>query len=81
MEAVSSIPSQKTCRAVVTRDPFGHVARMWENRNACRLLVEKPERKMPLGTPKCWRLDTIKKDLGETGWDWSGSGLGHLEGL
>jgi hypothetical protein len=27
----------------------GHVARMGEKRNACRMLVGKPERKRPLG--------------------------------
>jgi hypothetical protein len=27
----------------------GHVARMWEKRNAYRLLVGKPEGKIPLG--------------------------------
>jgi hypothetical protein len=30
----------------------GHVARMWEKRNAYRLLVGKPEGKRPLGRPK-----------------------------
>jgi hypothetical protein len=30
----------------------GHVARMWENRNAYRILVGKPEGKRPLGTPR-----------------------------
>jgi hypothetical protein len=30
----------------------GHVARMGEKRNACRLLVGKPEGKRPLGTPR-----------------------------
>jgi hypothetical protein len=29
----------------------GHVARMGEKRNACRLLVGKPERKRPLERP------------------------------
>jgi hypothetical protein len=29
----------------------GHVARMREKRNACRLLVGKPDRKRPLGRP------------------------------
>jgi hypothetical protein len=30
----------------------GHVARMWENRNAYVLLVGKPEGKRPLGRPR-----------------------------
>jgi hypothetical protein len=30
----------------------GHVARMGEKRNACRLLVAKPEGKRPLGRPR-----------------------------
>jgi hypothetical protein len=30
----------------------GHVARMEEKRNMCRLLVGKPEGKRPLGRPK-----------------------------
>jgi hypothetical protein len=53
----------------------GHVARMWENRNAYRLLVEKPEGKRPLGRPRRRWLDNIRKDLGEVGWgdvDWIG---------
>ena len=34
----------------------GHVARMVERSGACRVLVEKPERKRPLGRPKCrWK--------------------------
>jgi hypothetical protein len=31
---------------------MGHVARMGEKRNACRLLVGKPERRRPLGRPR-----------------------------
>jgi hypothetical protein len=30
----------------------GHVARMWENRSAYRILVGKPEGKRPLGRPR-----------------------------
>jgi hypothetical protein len=51
----------------------GHVARMGEKRNACRLLVEKPEGKRPLGRPRRRWVDNIRMDLGEVGWgdvDW-----------
>jgi hypothetical protein len=47
---------------------------MWENRNAYRLLVGKPEGKRPLGRPRLWWVDNIRMDLGEVGWgdvDWS----------
>jgi hypothetical protein len=53
----------------------GHVARMREKRNACRLLVGKPEGKRPLGRPKRRWVDNIRMDLGEVGWgdvDWIG---------
>jgi hypothetical protein len=52
-----------------------HVARMGEKRKAYRLLVEKPERKRPLGRPRRRRVDNIRMDLGEVGWsdvDWIG---------
>jgi hypothetical protein len=38
-------------------------------RNAYRILVGKPERKRPLGRPRCRRVDNIKMDLREIGWD------------
>jgi hypothetical protein len=47
---------------------------MGEKRNACRILVGKPEGKGPLGRPRC-REDNIKMDLREIGWggmDWIG---------
>jgi hypothetical protein len=37
----------------------GPVARMGETRNACRLLVGKPEGKRPLGRPRRRRVDWI----------------------
>jgi hypothetical protein len=50
-----------------------YVARMGEPRNACRILVGKPEGKRPLGRPRRRWVDNIKMDLGEIGWygmDW-----------
>jgi hypothetical protein len=41
----------------------GHIARMDEKRNACRILVGKPEGKLPLGTPKRLWVDNIKMEL------------------
>jgi hypothetical protein len=47
----------------------GYGARMWEKRNAYRILVEKSEGKRPLGRPRCRWADSIKMDLREIGWD------------
>jgi hypothetical protein len=54
-----------------------HLARMVEKRNVCRLLVRKPEGKIPLGRPRRrWADNTnLRIDLGEVGWgdvDWIG---------
>jgi hypothetical protein len=38
----------------------GHVARMWEPRNAYRILVGKPEGKRPLGRTRSRWEDNIK---------------------
>jgi hypothetical protein len=38
-----------------------------EERNTCRLLVRKLERKRPLGRPKSSRVDNINMDLREIG--------------
>jgi hypothetical protein len=38
----------------------GHVARMGENRNVYRLLVGKPNGKIPLGRSRCRCVDNIK---------------------
>jgi hypothetical protein len=44
-----------------------------KKRNACRILVGKPEGKRPLGIPRhCW-VDNIKMDLRQIEWggmDW-----------
>jgi hypothetical protein len=53
----------------------GYVARIGEKRKAYRLLVEKSERRRPLGRPRCRWLDNISMDLVEVGWcdvDWIG---------
>jgi hypothetical protein len=42
---------------------------MREKRNAHRILVGKPEGKRPLGRPRRRRVDNIKMDLREIGWD------------
>jgi hypothetical protein len=47
----------------------GHVARMGETRNACRILVGKPEGKRALGRQRRRWVDNIKRDLREIGWD------------
>jgi hypothetical protein len=47
----------------------GYVARMREKRNACRILVRKPEGKKPLGRPRRRWVDNIKMDVREIGWD------------
>jgi hypothetical protein len=44
-----------------------------EKRNACRILVRKPERKKPLGRPRRRWVNNIKIDLIGIGWggmDW-----------
>jgi hypothetical protein len=46
-----------------------------EKRNAYRLLVGKPEGKIPLGRPRRRWVHNIRMDLGEVGWgdvDWIG---------
>jgi hypothetical protein len=47
----------------------GNVARIGEKRNACRILLGRPEGKRPLGRPRSRRLDNIKIDLRDVGWD------------
>jgi hypothetical protein len=45
----------------------GHVARMGTRRGVYRALLGKPERKRPLGRPRCRWQDNIKMDLQEVG--------------
>ncbi|KAJ4427918.1 hypothetical protein ANN_23928 [Periplaneta americana] len=47
----------------------GHVARMGESRNAYRVLVGRPEGKIPLGRPRRRWEDNIKMDLKEVAYD------------
>jgi proteasome lid subunit RPN8/RPN11 len=50
-----------------------HVARRGAKRNACRILVGKPEGKKPIGRPRCRWVDNIKVNFREIGWggmDW-----------
>jgi hypothetical protein len=50
----------------------GHIARTGDKRNACRILVGKPEGKRPLGRPRRRWVDNIKMDLRDKwdGMDW-----------
>jgi hypothetical protein len=45
----------------------GQNARMWERRGLYWVLVGEPERKRPLGRPRCRLEDNIKMDLREVG--------------
>jgi hypothetical protein len=47
----------------------GHVARMGVKRNACGILMGKPDGKRPLGWPRRRWVDNIKKNIREIGWD------------
>ena len=46
-----------------------HIAHLEQSRNAYRVLVGKPEGKIPLGRPRHRWEDNIKMDLREVGWD------------
>jgi hypothetical protein len=63
----------------------GHVARVVEKRHSYTILVGKPWGKRPLGRPRRTLVVNFKMDLkrdwmGWYGLDWSGSGLGPVEG-
>jgi hypothetical protein len=47
----------------------GHIARMGRRENAYRGMMGKTEGKRPLGKQRRRRVDNIKIDLGEIGWD------------
>jgi hypothetical protein len=47
----------------------GHVTRIGEKRNACRILVVKPEGRRSLGRPKRRWVDNVKMDHREDGMD------------
>jgi len=46
----------------------GHAARMGERKDVYRVLVEKPERKRPLGIPRQRWGDNIKMVIQEVEW-------------
>jgi hypothetical protein len=46
-----------------------HVARMGEMKNACKILIGKPERKRPIDRPRRRWEDNIRMDLREIGWE------------
>jgi hypothetical protein len=51
----------------------GHVARVGEGREVCKVLVVKHERKRPLGRPRHRYENGIRMDIWEIGfWVWSG---------
>jgi hypothetical protein len=62
-------PSSSIIRIIISREMrwAGHVARMGEKRNVCRLLVGKLEGKRPLRRPRHRWVDNIRMDLGEDG--------------
>jgi hypothetical protein len=58
-----------------------HSTHMWEKRNAYRVLVGKPEGKIPLGRHRHRWEDNIKMDLREIGWTgliWLRIGTGNV---
>jgi len=56
----------------------GHVARMGEEREVCRVLVGKPEVKRPLGRPRRRWVNNIRMDLQDVG-IWTGLGWPRIE--
>ena len=68
--ALCSSPDKLIIRMVKSRRPrwSGLVLCMGERRGACRILVGKPEKRRPLGRPRCRWEDIIKMDLRQVGW-------------
>jgi hypothetical protein len=62
----------------------GHVTCMGERKNACRILVGKPEGKRPLGRPtRRWEVNTVKplfivfvRGLKKKQWIWENNRCG-----
>jgi hypothetical protein len=50
----------------------GHVAQTGERRHACRILLEDPEGRRPLGRHRRIWEDNIKMDFSEVGWGENG---------
>jgi hypothetical protein len=46
----------------------GHITRIGEERNTCRLVVGNPEGKIALGRPKRRWVNNVKMDLGVIEW-------------
>jgi hypothetical protein len=61
--------SPSIIRMIKSRRMAGHVARMWEKRNAYRIFVRNPEGKRPLGKTRRRWVENIKIDLRDIGWD------------
>ena len=68
-EELSDLYSPNILRVVKSRRMrwAGHVARMGEGRGVHRVLVGKPEGKIPLGRPRRRWEDNIKMDFEEVG--------------
>jgi hypothetical protein len=63
--------SPNKIRVIISRRMIwtGHAARMEGMRNACSILVGKPDRKRPLGRPRRRWKNNIRIDLREVGWE------------
>jgi hypothetical protein len=63
-------------RASHKKDEVGRACSTYEEqRNACRILVGKPERKRPLGRPRHRPVNNIKIDFRQRGW----GGIGRID--
>jgi hypothetical protein len=69
-ELHSLYPSRIKIRMIKSRRMSwaGHVAQILDNRNAHRIIMGKPEGKIPLGRPRRRWVDNIKMNLREIGW-------------